>query len=121
MWGLIFVLAVVGSVAYLLIVCVPVYLNEGTINRDLHEVATKAATTGGDIDPNDVKLDIQRRWDIDYVSRLDPKDIKVARGQRGWEISYNYEVREHLFYNVFLVLHFENSIPIVAKATTSVG
>jgi hypothetical protein len=119
LFGLIFVLAVVGTVALLLIKCIPVYLNEGTINRDLHDVATKQGTSGSEIDPNEVKLAIQRAWDIDYVTNLDPKDIKIVRDAKGWSIDYDYEVREHLFFNVYLVLKFVNSIPLVVKSTTA--
>lgn len=115
LFGLIFVLAIIGSIAYLLIVCVPVYLNEGSIQRDLHDVATKASTSGSEVDPNDIKLDIQRRWDVDYISNLDPKDIKVVRSSRGATITYDYEVRKALFYNLFLVMHFHNDIPITGK------
>jgi hypothetical protein len=115
LWGLIFVLSVIGLVALVLIKSIPAYLNEGTISRDLHEVATKAGSSGSEIDPTDVKLDIQRRWDIDYVTNLDPKEIKVTRNARGWNIDYAYQVKVKLFYNLSLVMDFAQTIPINRK------
>jgi hypothetical protein len=72
----------------------------------------QASSSGSDIDPVDVRRDIERRWDIDYISQLEPKDIKVGNTDQGLAISYDYEARAHLFYNVYIVIHFADSIPL---------
>lgn len=118
--GLVFLLALIGIVALLVIKSVPIYLNEMTIQRDLRDIANKAGTgSGGEVDPAEIRSEVQRRWDIDYVTQLQPKDIKVTRGSRGYTISYDYEAREHLFYNIFLVIHFAEEIPVVISKSSA--
>jgi hypothetical protein len=113
LFGLIFVLFLIGVVVLLVIKCLPIYLNEMSIRRDLHEVATQLATSGSDLDPEDVRRQIQHRWDIDYISQLEPKDISITKeGSAGASIAYDYEARTNLFANVFLVIHFADTIQI---------
>lgn len=110
--GLIFVLALIGFVALLLIKCGPVYLNQMTIERDLREIANQATVVDGQVDVGALRSAIERRWDVDYITQLEPRDIKVVRGERGLTLSYDYEAREHLFYNIYIVIHFADDIPI---------
>jgi hypothetical protein len=112
LFGMIFLLALIGFVALVVIKCMPLYLNQMTITRDLNEVAKQANTSGSEIDPVDVRRAIERRWDVDYVSQLEPKDIKIGGTDKGMAISYDYEARAHLFYNVYLVIHFAEDIPL---------
>lgn len=115
LFGLIFVLSLIGIVVLLVIKCLPLYLNEMSIRRDLQEVATQLATAGSDIDVQDVRRSIQHRWDIDYITQLEPKDIDISKnGSAGVTISYDYEARANLFANVFIVIHFAETIPVVA-------
>ncbi|MDR3415341.1 MAG: DUF4845 domain-containing protein [Nevskia sp.] len=119
LFGLIFLLSLIGFVALVLIKCVPLYMNQMTIKRDLHEVADHASSTGSDTDLADVHREVERRWDIDYVSQLEAKDVKVGRTRMGLTISYDYEARAHLFANVYVVMHFAEDIPV--KPSRSVG
>ena len=113
LFGLIFLLALIGFVALLVIKCLPLYLNEMSIRRDLHEVATQLASNGSDLDVEDVRRQIQHRWDIDYINQLEPKDIAISKsGEQGVTIAYDYEARTNLFSNVFIVLHFADTIPV---------
>jgi len=114
--GLIFLLALIGFVALLVIKCLPLYLNQMTIARDLHEVATQVNGAGSEIDVTDVQRDIQRRWDIDYVNQIEARDIKVGNTPQGLAISYDYEARAHLFYNIYIVIHFAEDIPLHGHA-----
>lgn len=110
--GLIFLLALIGFVALVVVKCLPLYLNQMTIARDLHEVAKQVNTSGSEIDVAEVRREVERRWDIDYVSQLEPKDIKIGNTEKGMTMSYDYEARAHLFYNIFIVIHFAEDIPL---------
>lgn len=112
LFGMIFVLALVGFVALVLVKCLPLYMNQMTIARDLHEVANQVATSGSDVDVAEVRRAVERRWDIDYVSQLEPKDIKIGNTDRGLMMSYDYEARAHLFYNIYIVIQFAEDIPL---------
>src|SRR5579859_8126112 len=77
LFGFIFVLALVGFVSLVTIKVVPLYLNQMTLKRDLNEVATQVNTSGSEIDINELRRDIEKRFDIDYISQLEAKDIKI--------------------------------------------
>jgi hypothetical protein len=53
---------------------------------------------------------ISRHFETGYVYTIEPKDIKLKRAQDGLTMSVEYEVRKPLFYNIFLVGHFEKTV-----------
>lgn len=100
-----------GSIAFVAIVVMklfPLYMNELKVER-----VVKTQASEGTIDPVQVRSGLQRRWDIDDITIITPKDILIERGENGGgALKYDYEARTHLFYNVDLVLHFEGSEPV---------
>jgi hypothetical protein len=116
LFGLIFVLGLIGFVVLILVKTIPIYLNEMAIRRDLHEVGTQLASSGSEVDVDDTRRSIQHRWDIDYITALEPKDIHIQKSEAGVTISYDYEARANLFANVFIVIHFAEIIPVNAHS-----
>ena len=102
---------VFGSLAFVAIVVLklyPLYLNEMKLARAVSSTASE-----GSIEPLSVRNALQRRWDIDDIIMVTPKDIFIERGKNGGgALTYNYEARTHLFYNVDLVLTFEGRSPV---------
>lgn len=115
LFGFIFVFAFIGFFAMLAIKITPLYLNEMTIRRDISEVATQVNSAGNEIDISELRRDIEKRFDVDYISQLEPKDIKVVRSEAGLKVAYDYEARVNLFANVFVVIHFAKDFPIKAR------
>lgn len=102
--GLIKLIFVGGALAVLVIVgikCLPIYGNEAKLARAVNGVANE----GGD--PATIVRALQRRWDIEDISYLQPKDVRFEKGASGnYRLTYSYEARVHLFYNADLVLTF---------------
>lgn len=100
-----------GSIAFVAIVGIkllPLYINQMKVSR-----VVKSAASEGTIDPVQARNGMQRRWDIEDINIITPKDILIERGENGGgKFTYDYEARTHLFYNVDLVLHFEGSEPV---------
>ncbi len=100
-----------GSIAFVVIVGLkmfPLYTNQLKLSRVVKNVASE-----GTIDPVQVRNSLQRRWDIEDIEIITPKDIKITPGGNGGgTLQYDYEARTHLFYNVDLVLHFEGREPV---------
>lgn len=105
MWGWLMVLGLIAFFATVGIKTVPIYLNHGQAVKAIKSVASDPSNANASV--AELRRSLQRRWDIDYISRLEPKDIKVKRlpsGQRA--LVYEYEAREHLFYNISIVVEF---------------
>jgi hypothetical protein len=112
LFGLIFVIAIIGFFALILVKVTPIYINQMTISRDLHDIASQFSTGTGEVDVPQVLDAVQKRWDVDYITQVRWGDIKIARGDKGLAMSYDYEARVLLFYNIYLVIHFADEIPV---------
>lgn len=110
--GFIKLLFIFGSIAFVATVGIklfPLYSNELKLAR-----VVKSAASEGSIDPTAVRSSLQRRWDIEDIIMIQPKDIKIERGEggSGGALTYDYEARTTLFYNVDLVLKFTGREPV---------
>ena len=111
MFGLLFVFAVIGFVTLIVMRCWPIYLNQMKIAKAIHNVSTDAGVASAQ-DSSALMRPLERFWDIDSIDYLDYKKVKLVRSDRGRAIQYKYEARAPLFYNVSLVMDFEDSVPV---------
>ena len=115
LWSGLFVFGTIAFVALCVIKVGPLYLNEVQIKRAVHDVASKEGSSGGDVDVAAIRAALQRRWDIDYLSQIEPKDIKVIRTDRGLFLSYDYDAVVKLFANISVIAHFQDDVPLRAS------
>ncbi len=104
-----------GSIAFIALCGIkigPLYLNEFQVNRAVRDVAAESSVVGGDVDVAAVRAALQRRWDIDYLSQIEPRDIKVVRTTGGLFLSYDYDAEVPLFGNIIVVANFKADIPL---------
>lgn len=116
LWSGLFVFGSIGFVALCLIKIGPLFLNELQLRKAVHDVAQKEGVVGGDIDVAAIRSALQRRWDIDYISQIEPKDIQVIRSEKGLFLSYDYEARVSLFANISVLVRFKADEPLRASA-----
>lgn len=106
-----------GSIAFIALCGIkigPLYLNEFTVNKAVRDVAAQASVIGSEVDVAAVRSALQKRWDIDYIDQLEPRDIKVVRTAAGLFLSYDYDAEVPLFANIIVVAHFADDIPLRA-------
>jgi hypothetical protein len=46
---------------------------------------------------------------IEGIRAVGRRDFSVAKGSRGLELTVDYEVRKHLFFNVDVIMHFTHT------------
>jgi hypothetical protein len=109
-FGLLLVLAVFGLFAVVGVKCLPIYLNQMKLASTLNKVAGDPGNANADV--AQLRNSMQRFWDIEDIIHLTPRDIKVKRSEQGRFLSYDYEARERLFYNIYIVIHFEDDVPL---------
>jgi len=108
--SLVFVLAVIGFVAIVVVKTWPMYLNQMKVASAMNKIASDSGYANAD--PVSIRSDLQKYWDIDDVEYLSVKDVKIKRTDRGRFLSYDYEARERLFYNIYIVIHFADDVPL---------
>ena len=109
-FGLLFVFAIIGFLAIIVTKTAPIYLNQMKVKSAVSKIA--ASPENGAADARAIRNDLQSFWDIDDVLYLSVADIKIKRTERGRFVSYDYEARERLFYNIYIVIHFADDVPL---------
>ncbi len=105
---LFFMFGCAAFVAVVLIKLWPLYVNQFKLKRAVEQTASE-----GSIDPVAVRAALQRRWDMDDIIIVMPKDVVIERGSNGGgALTFDYEARTHLIYNVDLVLGFQVRAPV---------
>ncbi len=105
MWGWIFVLGVIGFVTMITLQLIPIYLQEMSIQR----VVKLTASDGGNANatPQEIRKAMQTRWDVEGITSLSPKDVQLVKTSTGRALSYEYDAKADLFYNLSIVAHFQ--------------
>jgi hypothetical protein len=109
-FGMLFVFGTIAFFAVIAIKVGPMYMNHGTVLRIVKGVADNPDYANAS--PQEIRSTLERRWDVDYVQHLDDKDVKIKRGPKGRMLSYDYEAKVNLFYNVWVVLKFKDDHPM---------
>ena len=115
-FGLLFVFALIGLTAILVAKCFPIYMNQMKLVSALNKVSAEpglGSSEGGE----SIRKTLQKYWDIDDITRIEPKDIKIKRSDRGRFMVYDYEAKERLFYNIYIVIHFKDEIPLSNRSS----
>lgn len=105
-FGFIVLIGAIAFIADVVLTCLPLYLNQMKITEAVHKVAGAGTTAGG------FRRDLQRYWDINSIDTLQPADVVFKQSDKGRFLSYDYEARGHLFYNVYVVLVFKENVPL---------
>lgn len=105
MWGFLFIFAVIAFFALVAIKVVPIYLNQMKVASVMREVSHDPKLPPN-ASPTAILRILNRHWDIDDIYDLQPQDVVIRQGDNGQTLSYDYKARAHLFYNVFVVIHF---------------
>jgi len=114
MFGLVFVFAVIGFITLIVMRCWPIYLNQMKIAKAIQNVS-KDGDVANAQDSTALYRPLERFWDVDSIDYLDYKTIKLVRVDRRRAITYKYEARAPLFYNISLVIEFQDSVPVAGS------
>lgn len=111
MIGWIFLLIPVALVLYAGIRVGPEYLNYYKVITALKETATSLK---GDetLSPNTIRAAVEKRFDTGYIDSPNAKEIVVAKGENGWEMTADYEKSVPYFYNLYLTMTFKTTVAI---------
>ncbi len=115
--GMLSILVVLSLVAFfvtLLFKLGPAYMGFWTIKSVMDEVAVQTTPTDGGA--REIANQIGRRFDINSVSQVSAKDFKIRRtGENLYEVTLDYEQRQHLFFNVDTVLTFAYRVDVKGR------
>lgn len=108
--GYLFVFGLIAFFVLLVIKCLPLYLNQMKLARALKGVSDDPALSASDA--QNIRDHLHRRWIIESIDTVTPEDIKIRRNEAGRAMVYDYEARTHLFYNIDLIVHFQDDVAL---------
>jgi hypothetical protein len=109
--GMLIVAAIAGVFLLAGIRLVPIYLEYLKVETTLREV--KKDLDGSNAGPGQIRTAIERRFDIEAVTAITARDIKIERSANGYLVSADYEGRAPFLGNVYLVMDFDKSVEVV--------
>jgi Domain of unknown function (DUF4845) len=109
--GWVLLLIPVGVIVYAGIRVTPIYLNYFHVVKALQQQSSESKGEGT-INPADVRMSLEKRFDIEYVSNPSAKDIDVHRDGDHWVAVANYEEVAPLFGNVSLLMQFNTQVDL---------
>ena len=101
------VLAVVGLFAYVAMKLVPMYSEYYAVKQALKGLAAEPGIA--DQDPAKIQDLFFRRLYISYAEDVKPEHVKITRGDNGWKMDVNYELRKPMIANLDVVGKFSAS------------
>lgn len=110
LWGWLFVLGIIGFVSLVTLKLVPIYLAEMSIQRVVKATADDPGNAS--LPLPELRKAMRTRWDVEGITTLQVEDVKLVKTPGGRALTYDYEARTDLFYNISLVAHFENKFPM---------
>jgi hypothetical protein len=110
LWGWIIVLGAIGFVTLIALKLIPFYLNEMAVARVVRSTAQDPGNSG--LPLPELRKAMQTRWDVEGITALSTRDVKIVKYGAGRALSYEYEQKADLFYNISIVVKFENQFPM---------
>lgn len=102
--GFLVVLAVAGFFAYVGMKLFPMYQEFYSVKSALKGLANEPGIATKD--PAKIQDLFFRRLYINYSDNVKPENVKISRGDRGWKMEVDYEVRKPMIYNIDVVGKF---------------
>ena len=106
--GWLIVLGLIGFFTLLTLKMSPSYMEYYKIVSTLESLENESGIQS----PADIRRLLNRRFNISYVETINEKDVKIASAGRFFRVTAKYESREHLFYNVYVVMTFNKQVQV---------
>ena len=105
--GWLVVLFVVGVFGICTVKMVPAYSDYGTIKATINDLMSDSRINLMSV--AEVEDSLSKRFDINGVTGIKVSDLAITKADGELQIGLDYNVEEHLFYNVSVVMHFKHT------------
>lgn len=112
LWGIVFILFLIGFTAFTTLKLFPVYMEDFAIESSLNSIEQDAAAEYRGI--RAVKEAVQKRLGVNNVKVLNSDDINVVRDGEFYLIDIDYEVTIPFISNISLLVTFQHAAQVRA-------
>lgn len=104
--ALLLVVAFIGLCAFKV---TPLYYENIMLKSTLEGIDSPLGTINT-LSNTEIRDALQKTFAINGID-LDPRDVSITRNNNVTTLSYDYEARTELFYNISVIAHFETQYP----------
>lgn len=103
--GMVVIVGIIGFGLYGGIRLFPVYMEYMAVVRAMEQTAKEGFNS-----PSDARVALNRRWTIEDIKSIDPKDIEIKRDGRGYSMRAWYRAEAPFVANISLAVDFDKTI-----------
>jgi hypothetical protein len=107
--GMVVIIAILGFALYAGIRLTPLYLEYMAIARALEQTAKEQS---GATTPQTLRNALDRRWTIETINSIQPKDIEIKKAGSGFTMRAWYRAEAPFVSNVSLVADFDKTVQV---------
>lgn len=107
--GMLIIFAIVGFALYGIIRLMPLYLEYMAIVRAMEQTAKEHSDATSQ---QDLVISLDRRWAIEDIKSIQPKQIEIKRVGTGFTMRAHYQGKVPFVANVSLVADFDKTVTV---------
>ena len=107
--GMVVIIAILGFALYAGIRLTPIYLEYMAVARALEQTAKEES---GATSPQTLRNALDRRWTIETINSIQPKDIEIKKAGSGFTMRAWYRAEAPFISNVSLVADFDKTVQV---------
>jgi len=108
--GMVTIIAIIGFALYAAIRLTPMYFEYMAVVRAMEQTAKENADAG--TSPQDLRNALQRRWTVEDIHSVEPKDIEIKKAGKGWTMRAWYRAEVPFVANVSMVADFDKTVAV---------
>jgi hypothetical protein len=108
--GMAIILAILGFALYAAIRLTPVYLEHMAVARALKQTAKEESD--GPTSPVQLRNALDRRWTIEDIKTIQPKEIDIRKAGSGYTMRAWYRAEAPFVGNISLVVDFDTTVEV---------
>lgn len=108
--GMLVIVVIVALGLYGAIRLVPLYMEYMAVARALEQTAKEAA--GSPTTPGELRGALDRRWMIEDITSLQPKEVEIRKSNKGYSMRAWYRTEAPFIGNISLVVDFDKTVEI---------
>jgi hypothetical protein len=114
--GMVTIIAILGFALYAGIRLTPLYLEYMAVARALQQTAEEHGN--GPTNPQSLRNSLDRRWTIEDIHSIQPKEIEIRKEGAGFSMRAWYRAEAPFVGNVSLVADFDKTVTVKPDAGT---
>lgn len=108
--GMVVIVAILGLGLYGVIRLFPKYMEYMAVARALSQTAKESS--GNATTPQQLRTSLDRRWTIEDIQSVQPRDIEIKKAANGFTMRAWYRAEVPFIANVSLVVDFDKTVDV---------